>query len=162
VEHCTFLTAGGVEVEDWVLERLAQRRTFVGATAAVVPGARAPPQIVRSLEQVGRSVSSGGRSASDADVGPAKPHGVLAQGVVHLAHLGLTNADALASVTTVPAENCGLADYKGRIAPGFDADLLAVDGNPVSEIEALLRVVAVFRAGVPVALGPQQQVAVGG
>ena len=156
VEHCTFLSAGGVEVDDAVLETLARQRTFVGATAAVVPGARQPPQILRSLEQVGRRVSRLQRAgvrlvcSSDAGVGPAKPHGVLPHGVVHLAHMGLTNADALASVTTVAAESCGLGDRKGRVAPGFDADLLAVEGNPLSDIEAILRVAAVFRAGVRV------------
>ena len=143
-------------MDDSVLERLAEQGTFVGATTAVVPGALAPPQILRSLERLGRSVAllheAGVRfvCSSDAGVGPAKPHGVLAWGVVQLAHLGLSNTDALASVTAVAADNCGMAERKGRVIPGFDADLLAVDGDPISDIEAMLRTVTVFRAGVRV------------
>jgi imidazolonepropionase-like amidohydrolase len=36
---------------------------------------------------------------------------------------------------------------KGRIAPGYDADLLAVAGDPLINPAALREVVAVFRAG---------------
>ena len=36
---------------------------------------------------------------------------------------------------------------KGRIAPGFDADLLAVDGDPLTDLAALHAVKAVFRSG---------------
>ena len=41
-------------MDDSVLECLAEEGTFVGATTAVVPGALAPPQVLRSLEQLGR------------------------------------------------------------------------------------------------------------
>jgi imidazolonepropionase-like amidohydrolase len=42
---------------------------------------------------------------------------------------------------------CGLGERKGRIAPGYDADLLAVAGNPLEDLKALLDVRAVIRAG---------------
>ena len=45
---------------------------------------------------------------------------------------------------------CGLGDRKGRIAPGYDADLLAVDGDPLTDPAALRRVRAVFARGVRV------------
>jgi imidazolonepropionase-like amidohydrolase len=50
-------------------------------------------------------------------------------------------------VTSVAAQGCRLGERKGRIAPGFDADLLAVHGNPLIDIAALRNVAAVFRAG---------------
>ncbi len=50
-------------------------------------------------------------------------------------------------MTSVAAEACGLGERKGRIAPGFDADLLAVHGNPLTDIAALRNVAAVYRAG---------------
>jgi imidazolonepropionase-like amidohydrolase len=50
----------------------------------------------------------------------------------------------------VAADACGLGQRKGRVAPGFDADLLAVDGNPLEDIKAILSVRAVFRSGVRV------------
>jgi imidazolonepropionase-like amidohydrolase len=58
--------------------------------------------------------------------------------------------DTLRSVTSLAARACGLGDRKGRIAPGFDADLLAVAGDPLTDPAALTAVSAVFRAGVRV------------
>ena len=84
---------------------------------------------------------------SDAGVIRRKPHGVLPWGIIHLASIGLTNVEALASATTVAAEACGVADRKGRISPGYDADLVAVAGNPLHQLEALLDVRAVIRMG---------------
>lgn len=46
-----------------------------------------------------------------------------------------------------PARLCGLGDRKGRLAPGFDADILAVAGNPLADPEALLDIRAVYRQG---------------
>ena len=88
--------------------------------------------------------------SSDAGVGPPKPHGVLPHGAVMLAGLGLTNAQALESVTSVAGEACGLEDRKGRLLRGFDADVVAVEGNPLLDIRSLLRVAAVFRSGIRV------------
>ncbi|CAA9383025.1 MAG: hypothetical protein AVDCRST_MAG66-437, partial [uncultured Pseudonocardia sp.] len=49
------------------------------------------------------------------------------------------------------AQVCGVGDRKGRVAPGYDADLLAVAGDPVADLGALLTPVAVLRAGELVA-----------
>ena len=38
-------------------------------------------------------------------------------------------AEAVRMASTVPAQVLGLSDSKGRIAPGFDADLVALDGD---------------------------------
>ncbi len=67
-----------------------------------------------------------------------------------LAGIGLTNAEALEAVTSIAAEACGLRDRKGRVAPGLDADLLAVEGDPLRDIGSLLHVAAVFRRGIRV------------
>jgi imidazolonepropionase-like amidohydrolase len=44
---------------------------------------------------------------------------------------------AITSATSLAAESLGLGDHVGTIAPGFDADLIAVDGNPLTDIGAL-------------------------
>lgn len=49
------------------------------------------------------------------------------------------------------AQVCGVGDRKGRIAPGYDADLLEVAGDPVADLGALLAPVAVLLAGELVA-----------
>jgi imidazolonepropionase-like amidohydrolase len=55
--------------------------------------------------------------------------------------------DALMSGTSVAAESLGLADKIGSIAEGMQADLVAVDGNPLDDITAVRRVVFVMKGG---------------
>jgi imidazolonepropionase-like amidohydrolase len=85
--------------------------------------------------------------STDAGVSPARPHDVLPHGIAFLAGAGLTNAEALAAATSIAAEACGVADRKGAIQPGKDADLLVGGGDPTVDISALLDVTTVFRAG---------------
>ncbi len=51
---------------------------------------------------------------------------------------GMTPAQALATATTVPAELLDRKDRLGRIAPGFAADLVAVDGHPLENIHDVI------------------------
>jgi imidazolonepropionase-like amidohydrolase len=88
--------------------------------------------------------------SSDAGVGPNKPHDVLPQGVVGLLRIGMTNAQALTATTAVAAQVCGIADTTGTLEPGKDADLVAVRGNPVEDINAIHNVAAVFVRGTQV------------
>jgi len=55
--------------------------------------------------------------------------------------------DAIVSATSLAAESLGLSDRIGSIAPGRDADLVAVDGNPLDDITAVRRVVFVMKSG---------------
>lgn len=50
---------------------------------------------------------------------------------------GMTPLQALASATTVPAAMLGMGDRLGRAAPGFQADLVAVTGDPLADIQVL-------------------------
>jgi imidazolonepropionase-like amidohydrolase len=55
--------------------------------------------------------------------------------------------DAIVSATSLAAESLGLGDHIGSIAPGFEADLIAVDGNPLTDITALEHVSFVLKSG---------------
>ena len=55
--------------------------------------------------------------------------------------------EAITSATSLGAEALGLAGQIGAIAPGLQADLIAVDGNPATDITALRRVVFVMKGG---------------
>lgn len=60
---------------------------------------------------------------------------------------GQNPLDAITSATSLAAESLGLGDRIGTIAPGFEADLIAVDGNPLTDIGALEHVAFVMRGG---------------
>jgi imidazolonepropionase-like amidohydrolase len=154
VEHATFLTANGVELDAGTVDRLAAAGVFVGATEAWLPGGPPlPPADVVRLEQCRANVVRMQRAgvrvvcSSDAGVGSRKPPDVLPHGVVLFASLGFSTVEALAAATSVAARACGVGSRKGRLAPGFDADILAVAGDPTTDVRALLDVRAVFRAG---------------
>ena len=55
--------------------------------------------------------------------------------------------DALVSATSRAAEALGLPDRIGAIAPGLDADLIAVAGDPRQDVTAVRRVVFVMKGG---------------
>jgi imidazolonepropionase-like amidohydrolase len=61
---------------------------------------------------------------------------------------GMTPAQALATATTNAAELLGQSNKLGKIAPGFYADIVAVEGDPLSDINVVIeRVRWVMRAG---------------
>jgi imidazolonepropionase-like amidohydrolase len=51
---------------------------------------------------------------------------------------GMTPAQALASATTIPAALLGHERDLGAIAPGYFADLVAVDGDPLADVDAVI------------------------
>jgi imidazolonepropionase-like amidohydrolase len=55
--------------------------------------------------------------------------------------------DAVVSATSLAARSIGLADRTGSVAAGFDADLIAVDGDPAADVHALERVAFVMKGG---------------
>ena len=55
--------------------------------------------------------------------------------------------DVLVSATSLSAESLGLGSRIGTIAPGYDADLVATDGNPLDDITAVRRVRFVMKSG---------------
>lgn len=63
-------------------------------------------------------------------------------------HCGQTPMAALVSANSLAAEALGMSDRLGSLAPGYDADIIALDGDPMTDITAVRRVVFVMRGGV--------------
>jgi imidazolonepropionase-like amidohydrolase len=78
----------------------------------------------------------------------AGSHGRNAEEFVYrVSDAGEKPMDAIVSATSMAAESLGMADRIGTIAPGFEADLVAVEGDPLKDITAVRHVVFVMRAG---------------
>ena len=55
---------------------------------------------------------------------------------------------ALVSASSVGAEALGMADQIGAITPGLQADIIALDGDPLKDITAVRRVAFVMKGGI--------------
>lgn len=100
---------------------------------------------VRRLHSAGVTILAG----TDAP-NPGTAHGAaMPIELAYLVRSGLTPAQALKAATSVPARTWGMAD-RGRIAPGYRADLLLVGGDPTRDIGALRDIVAVWKNGMRV------------
>jgi imidazolonepropionase-like amidohydrolase len=58
--------------------------------------------------------------------------------------------EALSALTAVAASACSVAAHKGRMASSSDADIIAVEREPLEDPDALEHVSAVWRAGTRV------------
>lgn len=63
-------------------------------------------------------------------------------------YCGQTPMQALVSANQLAAEALGMADQIGQLAPGFEADIIAIDGDPLKDVSAVTNVVFVMRGGV--------------
>jgi len=103
-----------------------------------------------NLETARRAVKAGVKIAMGSDA----VYWMFGENTRELAWLvkaGMTPAQALASATTGGAELLGLSDKIGRIAPGYYADIVAVEGNPLNDIDvAINKVRWVMKGGAVV------------
>jgi imidazolonepropionase-like amidohydrolase len=158
LEHVSFWTEDSVDAPAELIQLIADRRTVVGATVGMmpVPGREPPPAVrarlplivanTRRLHEAGAPLVAG----TDAGIAPVKPPDVVRYAPAMLREIGFGQAEALRTITAVAAEVIGLGHRKGRVAPGFDADILAVDGDPIADPEALHRIRAVWARGAAV------------
>jgi imidazolonepropionase-like amidohydrolase len=79
----------------------------------------------------------------------AGAHGRNAEDFIHrVRDAGVDPMAAMVSANSLSAEALGMADRIGSIAPGLEADLIALDGDPLKDITAVRRVVFVMKGGV--------------
>lgn len=99
-----------------------------------------PPVWKMMRETPGLKILAGG----DTNAG-AEGHNV--REVIWRVEHGQAPMDGIVSATSRDAEALGLGDRIGAIAPGMEADIIAVDGDPLTDIRALERVVFVMKGG---------------
>jgi imidazolonepropionase-like amidohydrolase len=60
---------------------------------------------------------------------------------------GLSKFEALKAGTVNGAKHLDLENQKGRLLPGFDADLLVLNGNPLEDVGNAAKIEAVVQGG---------------
>ena len=75
------------------------------------------------------------------------PHAEHANQFSVYVELGMTPMQAIQSATTVAAESLGWVGDTGAVAPGYFADIIAVDGDPLDDITVLENVQFVMKGG---------------
>ena len=97
-------------------------------------------------ETLGRAYRQGVKIAFGTDAG-VFPHGKNALEFKYMAMAGMKNTDILRSATLDAATLLRMDNTIGTIEPGKLADLIATDGDPLSDIDAMQRIVFVMKDG---------------
>ncbi|KFN44926.1 CIA30 family protein [Arenimonas oryziterrae] len=120
-------------------QTLASRLPIGDANPALIANAR---ESVRRLHAAGVMLLAG----TDAP-NPHTAHGAaLHEEIAQLVAAGLSPQEALKAATSLPAKAFGLSD-RGRIARDLRADLVLVDGDPTTNIEATRAIVTIWKNG---------------
>jgi imidazolonepropionase-like amidohydrolase len=94
-----------------------------------------------------KALQAGLKIVYGTDVGGFSWDQPIAQDFPYMVKFGMSPLEALRSATIRPAEMLGMPGQIGVIAPGAYADIIAVDGDPLKNIEALGNVTFVMKEG---------------
>lgn len=164
-----FLKAGGDSIEHGTYLDDESMRQFKANGAWLVPTLMAgdfvarvasspdnfftPAQTAKALEagpkmldMAARAHRGGVKIAFGTDSG-VSAHGDNAQEFALLVRAGLTPLQAIQSATVGAAEHLRISNEAGRLAPGMPADLIAVGGDPLTDVTELERVRFVMKGG---------------
>jgi imidazolonepropionase-like amidohydrolase len=161
VDHGSYLDADAI-----AMLKASNRGTFYVPTLALHSYLQEAPHVPDSQKARGRMVNdvavaafkralAAGIPVGMATDAPVIPHGLIAKEMAYRAGLGETAMQAIVAATSLNAEILGMQDRIGSVAAGKLADLIAVNGNPLTEISALQTVRFVMKAGTVYKNEPQ-------
>jgi imidazolonepropionase-like amidohydrolase len=148
---------------DEALKAMADANVLFDPTMSVAPmmienkeeltrngGANA--QLIAQMEQVRpqkiiafqKAVAAGIRMPNGSDI---RFPGQNAREIIYRVEAGQKPIDAIASATSLAAESLGLGKTIGTLAAGYEADIIAVPGNPLEDISVLRNVTFVMKGG---------------
>ena len=156
IEHGTFIDEEGLKL-------MKERGTYLvpqifspevlhqfeqaGMPDVVLKKARAA--FAAQLDGFRRALKSGVKIAFGTDAG-VYPHGENPRQLARMVGAGMAPLEALKSATLNAADLLGWSDRVGAIKPGLYADLIAVPGNPLTDMSVVERVRFVMKGGTVV------------
>jgi imidazolonepropionase-like amidohydrolase len=146
-EHGTYFDPqAGLVIENY----LANKERFLGTSGYTEEGFAAMERAV-SLDHdiVRRAVKIPGLKVVFGTDSLAGAHGRNAEECIdRVRDAGVDPMSAMVSANSLAAEAMRMGDRIGSIAPGYEADIIALDGDPLKDITAVRRVVFVMKSGV--------------
>src|SRR5204862_4401137 len=146
-EHGTYFDPqAGLVIENY----LANKDRFLGTPGYTEEGFAAMERVL-SLDRdiVRRAVRTPGLKVVFGSDAVAGAHGRNAEEFIdRVRDAGVDPMSAMVSANSLAAEAMRMGDRIGSIAPNYDADIIALDGDPIKDITAVRRVVFVMKSGV--------------
>jgi imidazolonepropionase-like amidohydrolase len=136
----------GLVIENYLLNK----QKFLGTPGYTEEGFAAMEKVLSLNHQlVQRAVNIPGLKIVFGTDALAGSHGRNAEEFIdRVRDGGMDPMVAMVSANSLGAEAMGMADEIGSITPGLQADIIALDGNPLKDITAVRRVVFVMKGGV--------------
>jgi imidazolonepropionase-like amidohydrolase len=126
--------------DDWILAEFSR----MGYPGKIIEKERRIGRLQR--ENFRKAVQAGVKQAYGTDAG-VYPHGMNARQFAYMVRWGMTPMQAIQAATVNAADLLGRSDKVGAIAPGKYADLVAVDGDPLTDVALLEKVSFVMKDG---------------
>jgi imidazolonepropionase-like amidohydrolase len=151
LEHCSFVRPDGTNtIDDDLVTKIAETSTYVCPTTnhrlpemLAVRGDGWQPA-VRTLYERGAKIIAG----TDAGIDHV-PHHAYVGGLEALVLLGIPEDEVLCAATVRAAEALAVGHITGRLAAGWEADVIAVGGDPLQDISVLNDLRLVMGRGEP-------------
>jgi len=135
------------EKQIYAVPTFAIAEYFADHAASPAAGARERAQQAYHAAEFRKQLAAGVPMAVGSDVGPF-PHGTQARELELMVQYGMSPADCLRADLINGAKLLGWAGQIGELKPGYYADVIAVEGDPLKDISAVTKVGFVMKDGV--------------
>lgn len=147
----------GLALDDAAIAQMKRQDTWYCPTIAIYykdwspentpDGKRDRARAYEHEESVKKAVQAGLKIVFGTDVGGFSWDQPIAQDFPYMVKFGMSPLEVVRSTTIRPAEMLGMTGQIGMIAPGAYADIIAVQGDPLNDIDALGKVDFVMKDG---------------